>query len=71
MMTFEYSPAPESTAIVDIKSDYNLFIDGKFVPSKGGKRFATINPANEKVLAKVTQATAADVDRAAKAATDA
>lgn len=71
MMTFEYSPAPESTAIVDIKSDYNLFIDGKFVPSKGGKRFATINPANEKVLAKVTQATAADVDRAVKAATDA
>ena len=71
MMKFEYAPAPESTAIVDIQSDYNLFIDGKFVPSKGGKRFATINPANEKVLAKVTQATAADVDRAVKAATNA
>ena len=71
MMKFEYAPAPESTAIVDIKSDYNLFIDGKFVPSKGGKRFATINPANEKVLAKVTQATATDVDRAVKAATNA
>ena len=71
MMKFEYAPAPESTAIVDIQSDYNLFIDGKFVPSKGGKRFATINPANEKVLAKVTQATTADVDRAVKAATNA
>ena len=71
MMKFEYSPAPESTAIVDIKSDYNLFIDGKFVPSKGGKRFATINPANEQVLAKITQGTAADVDRAVKAATNA
>ena len=71
MMKFEYAPAPESTAIVDIQSDYNLFIDGKFVSSKGGKRFATINPANEKVLAKVTQATAADVDRAVKAATNA
>lgn len=71
MMKFEYAPAPESTAIVDIQSDYNLFIDGKFVPSKGGKRFATINPANEKVLAKVTQGTAADVDRAVKAATNA
>ena len=71
MMKFEYAPAPESTAIVDIQSDYNLFIDGKFVPSKGGKRFATINPANEQVLAKVTQGTAADVDRAVKAATTA
>ena len=71
MMKFEYAPAPESTTIVDIKSEYNLFIDGKFVASKGGKRFATINPANETVLAKVTQGTAADVDRAVKAATNA
>jgi len=71
MMKFEYAPAPESTAIVDIQSDYNLFIDGKFVPSKGGKRFATMNPANEQVLAKVTQGTAADVDCAVKAAANA
>jgi aldehyde dehydrogenase (NAD+) len=71
MMKFEYAPAPESTAIVDIQSEYNLFIDGKFVPSKGGKRFETINPANEKVLSRVTQATSADVDRAVKAATEA
>jgi len=71
MMKFEYAPAPESTAIVEIQSEYNLFIDGKFVPSKGGKRFETINPANEKVLSRVTQATSADVDRAVKAATEA
>ena len=71
MMKFEYAPAPESTAIVDIQSEYNLFIDGKFVPSKGGKRFETINPANEKVLSRVTQATATDVDKAVKAATEA
>lgn len=70
-MKFEYAPAPESTAIVDIQSEYNLFIDGKFVTSKGGKRFETINPANEKVLSHVTQATSADVDRAVKAATEA
>ncbi|MEN9292548.1 MAG: hypothetical protein RL288_344 [Actinomycetota bacterium] len=70
-MKFEYAPAPESTAIVEIQSVYNLFIDGKFVPSKGGKRFETINPANEKVLSRVTQATSADVDRAVKAATEA
>lgn len=71
MMKFEYAPAPESTAIVDIQSEYNLFIDGKFVPSKGGKRFETINPANEKVLSRVTQATSTDVDKAVKAATEA
>jgi aldehyde dehydrogenase (NAD+) len=71
MMKFEYAPAPESTAIVDIQSEYNLFIDGKFVPSKGGKKFETINPANEKVLSHVTQANSADVDRAVKAATEA
>jgi len=71
MMKFEYAPAPESTAIVSIQSEYNLFIDGKFVPSKGGKRFETINPANEKVLSRVTQATASDVDKAVKAASEA
>lgn len=71
MMKFEYAPAPESTAIVDIASDYDLFIDGKFVASKGGKKFETINPATEKILSKVTQATTADVDRAVKAATEA
>ncbi len=70
-MKFEYAPAPESTAIVDIQSEYNLFIDGKFVPSKGGKRFETINPSNEKVLSRVTQATSADVDKAVKAASEA
>lgn len=70
-MKFEYAPAPESTSIVDIQSEYNLFIDGNFVPSKGGKRFETINPANEKVLSRVTQATASDVDKAVKAASEA
>ena len=71
MMKFEYAPAPESTAIVDIKPEYELFIDGKFFASKSGKKFETINPANEKVLSRVTQASAADVDRAVKAATEA
>jgi aldehyde dehydrogenase (NAD+) len=71
MMTFEYAPAPESTAIVNIKPEYDLFIDGKFVASKSGKKFETINPANEKVLSKVTQASTTDVDRAVKAATEA
>ena len=63
-MTFEYSPAPESTAIVDISAQYGLFINGKFVAAKGSKTFNTINPATEKVLAKIAYAHASDVDKA-------
>jgi aldehyde dehydrogenase (NAD+) len=67
-MTFEYSPAPESTAIVDISPQYGLFINGKFVAAKGSKTFNTINPATEKVLSKIAYAQASDVDKAVAAA---
>jgi aldehyde dehydrogenase (NAD+) len=67
-MTFEYSPAPESTAIVDISSQYGLFINGKFVAAKGSKTFNTINPATEKILSKIAYAQASDVDKAVVAA---
>jgi len=65
---FEYAPALESTTIVNIKSEYGLFINGKFVAPKSGKRFATINPATEEVLAKVAYADLADVNLAVSAA---
>jgi len=71
MTKFEYAPAPESTTIVDIKSEYGLFINGKFVAAKGGKTFLTINPATEKTLAKISYASNSDVDKAVAAATDA
>jgi aldehyde dehydrogenase (NAD+) len=67
-MTFEYSPAPESTAIVDIRAQYGLFINGKFVDAKGSKTFNTINPATEKVLSKIAHAQPSDVDKAVAAA---
>ena len=66
-MTFDYAPAPESRGIVNIASHYKLFINGSWVAGKGGT-FPAINPATEEVLSKVTQGTAADVDRAVKAA---
>ena len=65
---FEYAPALESTTIVNIRSEYGLFINGKFVAPKSGKRFATINPATEEVLAKVAYADLADVNLAVSAA---
>lgn len=67
-MTFEYSPAPESTSIVDISTQYGLFINGKFVAAKGSKTFKTINPATEKILSKIAYAQASDVDKAVIAA---
>lgn len=67
-MTFEYSSAPESKAIVTIDPVYKLFIGGKFVSTKSGKTFTTINPANEEVLAKIAYGEKADVDKAVKAA---
>ena len=65
---FEYAPAPESRAIVDIKSSYGLFINGEFVDPSGGATFKTISPATEEVLAEVSEASAEDVDLAVKAA---
>ncbi|GAA1686228.1 aldehyde dehydrogenase family protein [Fodinicola feengrottensis] len=67
-MRFEYAPAPESTAIVDIKPSYGLFINGEFVSGKDGAAFKTVNPATEEVLAEITEAEPSDVDAAVKAA---
>jgi aldehyde dehydrogenase (NAD+) len=69
MSIFEYAPAPESTAIVDIRPSYGLFIGGEFVEAAGDSgRFKTINPATEEPLAEIVDASATDVDRAVAAA---
>ncbi|MEO7664706.1 MAG: aldehyde dehydrogenase family protein [Candidatus Limnocylindrales bacterium] len=67
-MPWEYAPAPESRDIVTIKDRFGLFIDGREVPSSDGRTFTTINPATEEAIAEVSRATAADVDRAIRAA---
>ncbi|WP_433333152.1 aldehyde dehydrogenase family protein [Spirillospora sp. CA-294931] len=66
-MDFEYAPAPESRAVVDIRPSYGLFIDGAFTDG-GGAPFKSIDPSNEETLAEVACADAADVDRAVAAA---
>ncbi|WP_433347210.1 aldehyde dehydrogenase family protein [Micromonospora sp. CA-111912] len=63
---FEYAPAPESRAIVDIRSSYGLFIDGEFVDGEHLNK--SVSPATEEVLAEVTWAGSGDVDRAVRAA---
>jgi aldehyde dehydrogenase (NAD+) len=64
MTNFEYSPAPESTAILTIAPQYGLFIGGKFIDPKSDTYFDTINPANEKLISKIAYAGQADVDLA-------
>jgi len=66
-MPFEYAPAPESRAVVDIAPSYGLFIDGQFVDGHGAT-FKTISPATEEVLSEIAEADQADVDAAVKAA---
>ena len=65
---FDYDPAPESKAIVNIKSKYQHFIGGEFVAPEAGKYMDTINPATTEVLAKVAVGNEKDVDKAVKAA---
>ncbi|NNG40127.1 aldehyde dehydrogenase family protein [Flexivirga sp. ID2601S] len=65
---FEYAPAPESRSVVDIASSYGLFIGGEFVDPADGKSFKTVNPATEEKLSDVSEASAADVDKAVRAA---
>lgn len=62
------APAPESTDHVEIKTQYDLFIGGKFVKPSSKQYFETISPSTGKVLSKVAKANAQDVDAAVKSA---
>ena len=66
--SWEYSPAPESTDVVDIRDDYGLFIGGEFVDPASGEYLKTINPATEEVLAAIPVAGEEDIDRAVASA---
>ncbi len=65
---WKYSAAPESTEHLRIDPQYELFIGGEFVAPRSRQYFETINPATEKVLARVARAGGKDVDRAVAAA---
>ena len=62
-----FDPAPE-TADPKLKPRYDLFINGRFIAPKSGRYFDTINPANERKLAEIALAGAADVNAAYGAA---
>jgi len=48
---------------------YQMYIDGKFVDAASGKTFDVYDPATEGVIATCPAGAAADIDRAAQAAT--
>jgi aldehyde dehydrogenase (NAD+) len=68
---WEYAPAPESTDHIQLKEQYELFINGAFVKPESKKYFDTVNPSNGKKLARVAEANEKDVDKAVKAARNA
>src|SRR5438046_7413993 len=47
---------------------YQLFINGKFVDSRSGKRFESISPHDRSVVAVVAEGDKADIDAAVGAA---
>jgi aldehyde dehydrogenase (NAD+) len=68
MPVFDYAPAPESRAAVDLRPSYGLFIGGEFVDPVEGSPTKSVSPATEEVLAEVAEAGPADVERAVAAA---
>lgn len=69
--TLDYGTAPETAEMANAWLDeqkriFGHFIDGEF--TRPGKTFTSVNPATEQDLAKITNGTKADVDRAVKAA---
>lgn len=65
---WEYDEAPESTDHVEIKEQYELFINGEFIAPEKERYFSSVNPATEEDLTTFAEATQQDVDKAVKAA---
>ncbi|HEX5962828.1 MAG TPA: aldehyde dehydrogenase family protein [Gemmatimonadales bacterium] len=70
--TMAYGPAPEGVGAANEwleahRRRFGLFIGGEWTPGEG-ESFETLNPATGKPLARITQASPAEVDRAVRAA---
>jgi aldehyde dehydrogenase (NAD+) len=71
--TLEYGPAPEAAKpaldwLAEHDSKFKLFIGNEWKNPSGKEWFDSINPATNKKIASVAQATSADVNTAVKAA---
>ena len=61
-------PSLESTAVVQIKEQYELFINGQWQAPLSKTYFDSVNPADESHLAKIAWAQAQDIDLAVQSA---
>jgi aldehyde dehydrogenase (NAD+) len=73
LKTMEYGPAPESAAPASAWLDaharrFGMFIDGEWTDASDDRLFDSVNPANGQPFAKLTQATATELDAAVAAA---
>lgn len=66
--SWSYEAAPESKDHIQLKEQYELFINGEFIPPVDGNYFETINPADDQVISKIAEASDEDVDKAVVAA---
>lgn len=66
--SWKYSEAPENSDHIQIKKQYDLFIDGDFVKPIKERYTDTLNPSNNKKISSAAEASSEDVDRAVKAA---
>ena len=60
------SVIPDATEIPQVFD--RLLIDGEWCEAASGKRFATLNPATEQVIAEVAEAGTSEIDAAVAAA---
>ncbi|MEL4456090.1 aldehyde dehydrogenase family protein [Lutimonas vermicola] len=66
--SWSYEAATESKDHIQLKEQYELFINGEFIPPVDGNYFETINPADNQVISKIAEASDEDVDKAVVAA---
>ena len=67
--TMSYGPAPENAdeAIQFLESHnkkFNLYINGKWVTPSSKKYFDSVNPSTKEKLAKISEASDSDVNKA-------
>ncbi|MEY3683131.1 MAG: hypothetical protein RLZZ289_1667 [Bacteroidota bacterium] len=67
-INWNLEPSLESTAVVQIKEQYELFINGQWQAPLSKTYFDSVNPADESHLAKIAWAQAQDIDLAVQAA---
>jgi len=65
---WKYTSAKESKDHILLKEKYDLFINGEFVKSNSRVYFNSVNPANDEIIAKISEANKEDIDLAVKAA---